>query len=312
MARRIILPVRKGDSRRKKDSAMPIALRYITTQPNKTVTFDFGSAASVLSFTVGIAYWSFTFGEDDHHVETLSLGIATNKISPSQIATKVSGTLSDQSGNNIDNADSSVVVCCVAVVTSADGDLTLASANGIPNNGNSPSFALPSANLSIAASFLSGFDLSYGSVDHHVQQVHTTAGFGANGTLGWITALVGMSDSSGNPASTATIGGGLAAADTSEHGLYSRGQTDLQTTDQVAVEFGTNISDAVVLLQDLDVRFDDEDHHIKTIGGGVASWTLHATSVTLNGARAFMDDDSGHNQSGSGSWVSVVVLALPA
>ena len=288
---------------------MPVALRHIKTETNKTVTFDFGSD-QVLSFVTGIGYWSFTFGSDDHHVQTLALSLATNQPDPHRVTARVNATLSDESGNNIKNSDSSVVVCCAALVNSADMNLALAGATAIPNNQSSGSIALPGSNLSIASAFLAGFDLSYGSRDHHVRKLHTAAGFTANGSQGAITSQASMADDSGNNASTATVNGGLVAASPSETGIMAQSETNLQTTDRVEVDFGTALSDAVVMLQDVTLDF-SKDHHVKTLGGGVPSWTLNPTSVTLDSARAFIKDDSGNNQVDSESGVSVVVFAVP-
>lgn len=288
---------------------MPVAIRYTKTAPNKTVTFDFGSD-QVLSYVVGIADWSFTFGSSDHHVKDLSLSLASNQPDFHTVITKVTAVLSDESGNNINDSDSSVIVCCLALVNSADSNLTLAGANAIPNNGASAPIALPGSSLSIAAAFLSGFDLSFGDSDHHVHSVLTAAGLTASGTQGQITAQAAMDDSSGHGASTASINGGLIAATPSETGLYTKSQTNVQSTDPVTIEFGTKISDAAVLLQDVDMQFDG-DHHIKTLGGGTSGWTVKSTSVVLDNARAFMSDDSGHNEAGGSSGVSLVVVAIP-
>ena len=112
---------------------MPILLRSITTQPNKTITFDF-SGHQVLSYVVGLSYWKFTFGSKDHHVRTCALNLSSNKPEPSKVSVKVTGTLSDSSGNNINESDSSVVVNIIAVVDSPDSQLALGSSNAINNN----------------------------------------------------------------------------------------------------------------------------------------------------------------------------------
>jgi hypothetical protein len=76
------------------------------------------------------------------------------------------------------------------------------------------------------------------------------------------------------------------------------------------VEFGTEISGAVPLLQALDVQF-DSDHCVLSIGGGSAAWGLSTTSVILYGARAVMNDSSGNYQANSASSVSMLVVAIP-
>ncbi|MEA2564065.1 MAG: hypothetical protein QOH06_5569 [Acidobacteriota bacterium] len=288
---------------------MPVQIRSTSTQPNQTATFDF-TGYNVLSFVTGIAYWDFHFHGDDHQVKTLALSLVNNQPDSHTVNVNVSGTFSDDSGNNIDNPDSSVVLCCVAVVDSPDSSLTLAGASSIPNGGASAPIALPGSSLAISSAFLSGFDLSYGDTDHHVLRFQTAAGFAANGSQGEITAQAAMSDNSGDDASTTTINGGLIAATPNESGLLVESRANLQTHDDVVVEFGTEISNAVPLLQSLDVQF-DSGHCVQAIGGGCTSWYVSGTSVTLYGALAFMHDISGNNQDDSASSVSMLVVAIP-
>jgi hypothetical protein len=287
---------------------MSVALRYQSTQPNKVVTFDFGSH-EVLKYLVGVAYWSFSYKSSDNHVETLALNLLSNKPNNHQISTKVDAILSDTSGNNIDNETSRVVVCCVALVDSPDSSLTLAGADHIDDNSSSGDIALPGSSLSVSTAGLSGFRLSYDNVDHHVHEIDLTAGFSANGNQGRITSQASMVDNGGRRAPTAYINGCLIAADPNEKGIFSDGR-NAQTTDDVVVEFGTSISDAAVLLQSLSMRFDG-DHHVRTLGAGVPSWTTRGSGVTLHGLQAFMKDDSGHNQVNPASGASVVVIAVP-
>lgn len=288
---------------------MPIALRQTSAETNSTITFDFGND-SVLSFVAGISYWKFAYGSDDHHVQTLALSLATNQPDPHKVTARVTATLSDDSGNNIKNSESSVHVNCIALVNSADKELALSGATAIPNNQSSNPVALPGSSLAIASSFLAGFDLSYGSSDHHVRKLHTAAGFTANGSQGAITSQAAMGDDSGHNASTATINGGLAAATPTETGLFAQSVVNQQTTDTVDVDFGRSISDAVVMLQSLTLDF-GKDHHVKSLGGGVDSWKVSGSKVLLYGPHAFIEDDSGHNQVDSDSGVSLVVFATP-
>jgi hypothetical protein len=217
---------------------------------------------------------------------------------------------SDLTRNNIKESDSSVVVNIIAVVDSPDSQLALGSSNAINNNGASAAIALPSSSLSIASALLSGWDLSFGSSDHHLRHLLTAAGFSANGAQGQITSQAQMFDDSGNSATTASINGGLIAATPAETGLLSMSESNLQTTDVIDVEFGRPISDAVVFLQSVDMQFSG-DHHVRTLGGGTSSWTRGATGVKLKDARAFMSDDSGHNEVTASSSVNLVVVAIP-
>ena len=288
---------------------MPIAIQTLSSEPNKTLTFNFGS--SVLSYVVGVAYWEFSYGKKDHHVETISLKINANQPSSQQVTATVTAELQDGSGNKIDNASSTVKVCCVAVVTAQDNNITLVNVNNIDNNSQSGSIALPSSALSISSAFLSGFDISYGSKDHHVEQVQLSAGFNQSGNTGYITSQAQMSDDSGNNAS-GSINAGLVAASTNETGILGQIVTNQQTNSNINVPFNQPISEAAVLIQSYKVTYGSSDHHVRTIGGGSSGWSVSGSSVILNNAQAFISDDSGNKQNNNDSDVSMIVFAVPS
>lgn len=288
---------------------MPIAIKTISITPNKTVTFDFPD--NVLAYVVGINYWRFSFGKDDHHVKKLLLSLDSNKPSSKQVTTKISAQIDDDSGHGISDGDSQVSVSCIAVLGAVDNNITLTGANGIPSEGSSKVLPVPSSTLSIGSSFVTGFSLSQ-SEDHHVKRIQTTAGFDQSGNSGQITALAQISDTSGH-SGTGTLNGGLVAASTSERGLLSLAVTNKQTDTSVSVDFGQALgADAAVLLQNLEVTFGSDDHHVKSIGGGCSGWKVEGSKVTLDNARAFVSDTSGHSQDNGASNVSLVVFALPA
>ncbi|WNG34897.1 hypothetical protein F0U61_15500 [Archangium violaceum] len=288
---------------------MPIAVRHMHTQPSKTVTFDF-NGHRVLSYTVGLAYWRLSFN-NDNHVRTLRMSLTANQPNATQVTVKVNGEIRDDSGNNIHVADSSAEVCCIAIVDNENTDVVLASENGISAGTQSGAITLPSSTLSIDAAFLSGFELSYGN-DNHVLSVELTTGVSTNGNTAYIKADASMTDSSGNRATTAKLDAGLLAANINTDGVYAIAKPDLQkaTGGTVSVEFGKELSDAVVLLQDYQVRFGDRDHHVRSIGGGCELWEVKGTTVQLTDPKAFMWDDSGKTAA-SGSSVSLLVVGVP-
>lgn len=287
---------------------MPLAVQSQSTQPNKTITFEF-PGKQVLSYVVGLAYWKFTFNSKDHHVRTCALNLAANKDEPGRVSVKVTGTLSDDSGNNISNTDSLVTVCIIAVVDAPDSQLALGAANAIPNNGASGPLPLPSSNLAISSAMLSGWELGY-SKDHHVRRFLTAAGLSVNGTSAQITGQAQMHDDSGNNAATASINGGMIAATPAESGLMTVSKTNLQDSGAVTAEFPRDVASAIVLLQSLDMQFSG-DHHVKSLGGGSSGWTVEGKNVKLNNARAFMTDNTGHNEVSGSSGVNLVVVAIP-
>ena len=288
---------------------MSIAIRSTSSSPNKTITFDFPD--KVLAYVVGVTYWKFSFGNNDHHVKTLTLSLDSNQPTSTQITTRITAKLDDDSGHGINNDSSSVHVSCIAVIQAIDGNITLANARGIASGASSNAIALPSNMLSIGSAFLSGWSLAQ-SGDHHVKTFETTAGFAQNGNSGQITSQAQMIDTSGNFAS-GSIDGGLLAASTSELGVLAKAVVNQQTTAAKSVDFGQPLSaDAAVMLQSLRVTFGSKDHHVKSIGGGCSSWSVDGSKVTLADARAFISDDSGHTQSDSDSNVSLVVFAIPS
>jgi hypothetical protein len=288
---------------------MPVQARYITTSTNRGVDFDF-HPANVLSFVVGIAHWKYSYGSSDHHVETMSLSLSTSQPNTQHVSCSVNAIMKDGSGHSIDDGDSEVIVCCIAVVDSPDQNLVLANAGPIANNGASGPIQLPGSSLGFGSPFLSGFNLSFGNSDRHLQATRITAGFHSNGTSGAITANVSMSDASGHDASTAEIHGGLVAGTPNETGLEANSVGNQQTTNSQVVDFGTPLSDAVVLIQDYRAQFKSGDHHILEIGGGCSGWSVSGNTVKLNDARAYLKDGSGNNQTDASSYVSLLVAAI--
>lgn len=287
---------------------MPIEIKSVSSSPNKTVVFDFSD--KVLAYVVGVTYWKFSFGNDDHHVKTLLLSLESNQPNSTQVTATITARLDDDTGHGISNGDSLVNVSCIAVITAADGNISLANANAIASGSSSGEISLPSNTLSTGAAFLSGWSLTQ-SADHHVKTFQTTAGFKQSGNLGQITSQAQMVDSSGNFAS-GSINGGLVAASTSERGILSRALVNQQTGSSQDVNFNTDLKDAAVMLQSLAVTFGGKDHHVKSIGGGCTGWKVNGQKVTLNNAQAFITDDSGNSQSNADSSVSLIVFAIPA
>ncbi|WIG95618.1 hypothetical protein [Myxococcus sp. SDU36] len=288
---------------------MPIAVSYATVNPSQTATFDF-NGRSVLDFTVGIAYWKFCY-DNDNFVHNLELTLATNKASASVVTAKVVGKLNDDSGHNLDTNNSSVVVCCVAVLDSTNSGVALDSAHGIPSNGQSPNITLPSTACAIHPTFLAGWKLEYNK-QHQVAAVQFSTGITVNNTIANITATASMHDNSGNQATTAQVDAGLIAASTIEDGVRQTTLNDQRTSSTVSVDLGTPLSDAVVLLQDYQATFHkNQDNHVRTIGGGCAKWTVDGSIVRLESPKAFFTDDSGNVADDTKSSVSLVVIGIP-
>ena len=288
---------------------MPISLLFEAEQPGQTVTFDFESP--VLHYICGIAHWSFTYGNTDHKVKTLALSLETNKPKEDQVDCKIIGTLSDDSRNTIKESDSTVTVCCIAVVQEENYNLTLASGNNIERGGESNAILLPGSTIALAQPFITGFELAYVNDDRDVWKAKTVVGYNGTGDTGQITATMHMFDKGSHDAS-ASLDGGLVVANHTETGLLSANLNQQQTQDPVTLDFGVAISQAAVLVQEWRVSYPSNDRYVKTIGGGAPAWEIEDTKVILDEARAVLKDDSGHNQGDDQSWVSLAVLAVPA
>lgn len=286
--------------------AVEIKTKFATANESTTINFD----NTVLAYTVGLSHWSFTYESDDHHIETLSLNLQANS-SGTQVAVKVTAVMSDDSGNHIKSSDSSVELTCIAVTGNADSNLSLANENNVGNGGSSAAIPLPGGgSTNIATAFLSGFDLSYGSDDHHLESMSITAGSSTAGTSGFVTGSAEMEDDSGNKASTAAINGAFVAQAAGPSTLVSKQVTNQQTSDTVTVDMGTPVTAAVAALQSMTVSFGSDDHHVKTIAGGCGAVTVRGSTVELAGAEATIEDGSGHKQNNSDSHVSITVFGL--
>ncbi|PTL75566.1 hypothetical protein [Vitiosangium sp. GDMCC 1.1324] len=293
---------------------MPIAVRYVTTNPGRTAEFTF-SGHKVLNYTVGIAYWEFKFTDgQDHFVRTIELDLVPNKVSEETIAVKVNGTFKDDSNHTLDTTKSLVVVCCIAVVDYANNQVTLASAEGINNGEQSNGITIPSGSIKIDAAFLSGWELTFNN-DHQVSSIQLGTGAYENGNTAYIKATASMNDRSNNVATTARIDAGLLAATYSDDGVYTAYLREQQTTDTLSVDLKVPLSDAVVLLQNYQVTFwKNQDNNVKTVGGGCKMWTVEGSTVRLTSPRAFINDDVGNQETdgiSNGSGVTLLVVGVP-
>jgi len=307
---------------------MAFTVQYQTVQANGSAIFNI--PGSVSSYIVGISNFSFTFGNTDHHVQqlSLSLGLPGQPMSTAdqtQIPVQVQATLSDASGHMIDSAQSSVTVAILAWTGAASAQVMLESAT--VNNNQNTSIPVPTGTpVSGLQSIVSGFDLAYPSgVDHDVQAVgigisalSQTQGFASLG------GNASMNDASGNycngsGGTTATVTGSLLATSLSSPGLVMQALLQQQTND-VSVNLGTTLADAVVLITGFQLQYPGSvDHWIKTIGAGPTSYKLwggppvspYNANVEIFNAQALMSDNSGHSQDNTASNVSLVVIGVP-
>ncbi len=290
---------------------MPISIKSASTTVNMPVTFNFD--APVANSVVGLAYWSFEFaGSDDHHVKSIELTVTPSKPSLSQVSATAHAILRDASGASIDNTKSRVTLVCVAETVQDDGNIAMANVEGIASGSQSGSVPLPGGNGAAGLAFLKGFGLGYVGDDHHMKLLELAAGFVPSGSTGSISALARMSDGSGHGC-TGTISGGLVASNFTHRGLLTFQTRPLQRVGSEEIDLGVSLKEAGAIIQSLRLSFSGDDHHIDTIGGGCSKCVVSGTRVVLTDPRAFMRDDSGHNQDNDvpDSHVVLAVFAVP-
>lgn len=287
---------------------MGFEIQSQTTQPNGNLSFQFTDA--IQQWVVGISYFDLEF-KKDHHVETASLSLSTSQLSDS-VQVTVHAQIKDTSGNTIDVGASKIGVVAMAITGTNDPKTVMSNKNGIANGSESGSINLPGqTGFSVFTSFLSGFDLSYGSKDHHVEGAQATAGVTENGNLGFITSTASLYDESGNSAATANINGGFLASTNSSPGFFAQ-TVSKQTGSQfdVTMDKLKSVEHAIVLVQSWTVQYEDqEDHHVRKMGGGTTAWTTTGNKVILDNGQAFISDDSGNHQDNGVSSVKLLVIA---
>jgi len=289
---------------------MPFEYQSFTTNPNKSTTIQFSQ--NVIYYLPAVAYYSLSYGSSDHHVEEVALRLSVNQPSQTQLMVTVNAVLQDHGGNTIDNAESSVTVVVLAWTGTDPGTIQLASASNIANNGQSGPITLPSSNLSTFQTAFAGFDLSYGSSDHHVLYQGAGVSGEQSGSTGYVVGSARMGDSSGNTASTATVNGGLiAVAAGTDPGVGFALSANQQSDSPVYVNFPKTLKQAAVMLVSQTASF-SSDHHIQTVGAGCSGWSVNGNAVQLDNARAFMNDGSGNHHNDSKSNVTMLVVGFYA
>lgn len=273
---------------------------------NRTISFDF--AGNVLRYVVGISYWKFRFSDDNHHVRKLELKVLSNH-SGSRVTSSVTARMQDDSGHDVDDATSSIILTCIALVGSDSSNTVLTTVDAVGAPG--ASVAIPDSPHNIAMSFLEGWSLAYPSDDHHIEKVQLATGLQPNGNSGAVSSNAQMIDNSNNRAG-GTIDAGVVAANSNERALLARLLPDLQSPTRVEYDFGKPLVYAGALIQSYLVEYADDDHHVRGIGGGTTQCTVEGSKVVLKDARAFIYDDTNHKQGDRISRVSMAVFAVPA
>jgi len=283
---------------------MPIQIQVATIAPDSTKVFTFSDV--ITQNMVGLSAFSLTYGNTDHHIQTMSIALSVSQ-SGRTLSVKPHAVLMDKSGNNLDPGASSITVAAIAWVGVNNSNLTLANANGISNNGASLPITISGTNPRILQAALSGYYLSYGDTDHHLETACAAVGTTLNGDTAAITGVVYMYDDTGHGQAAASVNGGLFASTDPSLGAQVVPTGSLQNTSQT-IEFDQRVSQAFALLTSYKVQFQSNaDHHVKTIAGNLTVQPPSGNSVKVSGA-ATITDNSGHSQDNAVSQVSGFVI----
>lgn len=294
---------------------MPLTFQSIKLAPNASHTFTF--TETVFAYQVGVASFKFSFPDgDDHHVEEISLSVSSNKAGSqnNQVAVQVDGVLKDDSGNGMDYPNSYVVVVCLAWVGSSTSFTNLSGPFTVGNGQQSNPIFMPGSNPNIAQSNLSGFFMSYGDTDHHIQGAAAGMGVSTNGNQAMLNGTAKMWDSSGNNAVNPTATGNLISSTDTNPGFIIKPMAAEQSSGTVTIPMGQALSNATSLITAFQVQFDG-DHHLNNIGAGNDTIQVDPNNnqqVLTSGIWAWMGDDSGHTQDNSKSSCSIIVIGFLA
>ncbi|WP_338847795.1 hypothetical protein V8J88_03455 [Massilia sp. W12] len=287
---------------------MPIQVQTATLQPGATKSFNFSD--TITQRMVGISAYSLSYGSStDHHVETVSVSLVVNQ-SGNTLQVTAHATMVDANGHNLSASSSSITVVAVAWVGLDDPGLKLANANGIGNGGTSSPIVLSNTNPSILQAALSGFYLSYGSTDHHMETSAAAVGTSLNGNEASITGVVYMYDENGHNASQATVDGGMFANTDPSLGAYVLATDSLQNKSET-LTFPAAVNNVYPLLSSFKVQFQsNHDHHVKTMGASLTvSHQAGSNTATVTGA-AVLKDNSGNSQDNNVSNVTGFVIGF--
>lgn len=281
---------------------MTVQIVHKTLSPNQTQSFKLAGQ----SYALGLSYFDLSFGEIDHHVRTMQVSLSTSHVGDTILVTP-HAVLEDDSGNSIDVSASKVGVVLVSM---RDETATLANRISIASGEDSEPIAVAPGAREFESSFISGFNLSYGNVDHHLERASSMVGLTRAGESATIGARAQMADDSGHSAKVANLNAGFAAFADGD-GVESRVLAATQSETPVSVEFSGPVKNAAVLIQSWQVEFQKgSDHHMRRITAGTSGWSVDQNTVTLADLQATIADSTGHTQSNENSNVSALILAL--
>ncbi len=287
---------------------MPLEFASGSVRPNSSFNHDFDN--TIAKVVVGIRSFNLSYGAGtDHDVETVSVFL-TSSYSGKQLTVEVNATLSDDSGHTLALDGSSVELVAIAWTGVDNPSLTLANEYDIGNGSSSPPITVACTSPLVRTAVLSGFDLSYGSLDHYVKAMEAGIGTLQSGAEVKLSASAQLYDDSGNRASVATADGGLLANCDPSLPMQVIATGDMQNlSPDKRIDFGSSAIDTFqVLLTGFRIQYqDNDDHAVTTVGATISLGLTGPGFAEVNGA-TWINDDSGHRQDDSLSHVSGVVI----
>ena len=228
-------------------------------------------------------------------------------------------------GFSLDLANSQIYLSCVAATGTADPNIVLTSAHGIPDGGASGPLQLPPSGIfpaSIRTAVIGGWSTSFQSnpgrsapYDTQINRFGTSVGVSTQGGLAAIEGQVELvRDNVWGNAHAATVDGGLVCTSTQETGLVAAVSNNLQTGSSTQVTMPQAVSQVAVMLQSQVVSFGNTaktSRKINYMHGGTTGYSVSGNTVTLDNAQAVATDGSNH-QDDDESRVSLVVFGLPS
>lgn len=285
---------------------MPFQIQTAQVKPGATTILNFSD--QIAQRMVGISAFSLSYGDTDHHVQTISVSLSVNH-SGSALSITANASMVDANGHNLDPASSYVNVVALAWVGVDDSDLKLGSVSGISNGGSSSPVTIPGTDPNVLQAALAGYYLSYGGTDHHMETACAAVGTTVSGNSATINGTAYMYDDNGHASASGTVDAGLVANCDRSLGNFVRATNTLQNNTQ-KLTFSKPCSTYTPFLSSYKVQYrDNSDHHVKTFSVSLSVQSTSGNDVTVTGA-AKLIDNSGHVQDDSVSSVSGFVVGI--
>jgi hypothetical protein len=276
---------------------MPLQIKTEHITPGATHVFDFD--APITQRMVGITSFLLSFGDKDHHVQTVSVSLSVNQAG-SKLSVVANATMTDMSGNNLDLVSSFIKVSALAWTGVDDPDLKLGNVSGITDGGTSVPITIPKIDPNILQAALAGFAFSFGALDHHMDGSTATVGTTLSGNSASVNGTVRMFDHSGHENVTGTVSAGLLANCDPSLGTFVYPTGALQSTDWRTIDVPVPFKNVTALVSGFKVQYGkDSDHHVGDFNVVLSAERIGETTdkggkVKVMGFAALRDKSSNH------------------